>query len=142
LGLKLIVDQRCDGKVFCLDSRCFDEKELLSGRRLSNLTMRQSRLIGMLVACDFNNGNAQDLENLASLIDGMVSDEREILKLACALGAEIRNWWSTSLLLLSEQTEHLDSIAESLHLAADPRGTALMAMAVEEFTAANQLATQ
>ncbi|MGB7331038.1 MAG: hypothetical protein WBD25_06615, partial [Terriglobales bacterium] len=39
----------------------------------------------------------------------------------------------------AEQLEHLDSIAESLHVAADDEATALMAMAVEEFSAVREL---
>jgi hypothetical protein len=55
----------------------------------------------------------------------------------------MHSWVGPSVLLqLEQQLEHMDSIAESLHLAADDEGTALLAMAVAEFSAAPEMAME
>jgi hypothetical protein len=108
-------------------------KTVVLRTKFSRLVTRQAKLLRALVERDFNSFPAEELLVLATSIDGLVADERELLKLAGELGSEIRVWWNTSLVMLSEQVEHLDSISESLHLAADPEGTHLLALAVEEF---------
>jgi hypothetical protein len=65
-------------------------------------------------------------------LDKIISKDHELLTKANALGAEIRVWWSASLARLAEQVEHLDSIAESLHLAVDSEASALLALAAGE----------
>ena len=104
-------------------------------RRFSQLTIRQAKLITNLVKTNFTNGSPEQLEALATSIDELVSDEREILASANSLGSEIRAWWSTSLIALADQVEYLDSISQSLHVAADPEASLLMGLAVQQMAA-------
>jgi len=107
-------------------------------RRFSRLTMRQAKSIEWLVGMDFTRTTSgdltscSDLEKLALKLDEIVADERKILELANSLGSEIRAWWNTSLSLLADQADYLDSIAESLHVAANPECTSLLAVALQE----------
>jgi hypothetical protein len=63
-----------------------------------------------------------------------VGKERELLRDAYGLDVTVRVWWDASLKLLEDQTEHFDSVAESLHAAASDHSTALMATAVSQFS--------
>lgn len=97
---------------------------------LGRLARWQGSIIASLVKEDFNSYSSESLTELAKSIDQMVADEREALEHAYDLGYELRAFWPLD--TLQEQIEHLDSIAESLHLAADPEGTALLSLAVEQ----------
>lgn len=109
---------------------------------LGGLVRTQDKFISVLVERDFNQWRSQDMAELASSIDGIVSRDRALLEKANTLGAEIRVWWNASLRKLSYQADHLDSIAESLHLAADPETTQLLAMATEQVAGVRQFAMQ
>jgi hypothetical protein len=97
------------------------------------LVRSQGKLISAYVEHDFSHYRREDLAQLSSSLDEIVAKDRAILDKVYILGAEIRVWWNASITKLEDQAEHLDSISESLRLAADAEGTALMAMAVEEF---------
>jgi hypothetical protein len=99
---------------------------------LGQLVRAQSRLISAYARADLNHFRSQDLAELATTLDKIISKDHELLTKANALGAEIRVWWSASLARLAEQVEHLDSIAESLHLAVDSEASALLALAAGE----------
>src|SRR5207302_755610 len=96
---------------------------------LSELVRYQNRLIRECTKRDFSRCSAEGLGEMASSLDGIVAKEQRILSEADKLGAEIRVWWSASLDRLATQVEYLESIAESLHLAADPQATSLLGMA-------------
>ncbi len=104
---------------------------LRARRRFATIVMKQDRLIGQFVERDFSQTPAAELHNLAVSVTELLNDERNLLSEAGKLGSEIRVWWSTSLLKLADQIEHLDSIAESLHAASDQEITALLAMSVD-----------
>lgn len=110
-------------------------KTLNLRRRFASLAYRQTQLINILVQRDFSTFEVNDLKEVAGLIDRLVAGERDTLQQAHELGAEIRAWWHSSLVKLADQVEHLDSIAESLHVASDREASVLMGMAVERFTA-------
>jgi hypothetical protein len=99
---------------------------------LSQLVKGQDKLILAYGRADLDSFRSEDISELAMSLDKIVIKDRELLNKADALGAEIRVWWSASLAKLSEQVEYLDSISESLHLAADTEGSALLAIAVEQ----------
>jgi hypothetical protein len=101
---------------------------------LGGLVRHQQKLIGIYQRCDFTRYRDQDLAELASSLYRIVEKERAVLAVANTLGAEIRIWWDASLRQLSQQVEHLDSIAESLHVECDPEASLLLAMAVEQFS--------
>jgi hypothetical protein len=107
---------------------------------LSGLVHTQNKFISVLLERDFTQCRREDLTELASSLDEIVERERAILTKANTVGTEIRVWWNASLCKLSDQAEHLDSIAESLHLAADPELTHLLAMATEQVAGVRQLA--
>ena len=100
---------------------------------LSGLVRSQDKLLSVYRGYDFNRCSPEQLTEVATSLGRIVNKERDILARANTLGAEIRVWWDTSLRRLAEQVDHLDSIAESLHLAADPDGTQLLALAAEQF---------
>jgi len=100
--------------------------------RFARLTARQDKLIAWLSTTDFSQAPASDLTELAGKLDELIETEHQILSLAHSLGSEIRAWWTKSLALLADQVEHLESIAESLHVAADAESTSLLAVALEQ----------
>jgi hypothetical protein len=106
-------------------------KTIILRYRFSRLTGKQAKLLEDLVDRDFSRSTPADLEKLALRIDGLTSDEREILDLTKKLGAEIRACWNTSLNTLTDQVEYLESISMSLHAAADPEVSLLMGFVAE-----------
>jgi hypothetical protein len=104
-------------------------------KRFSALSLKQGKFIQTLLEQNLSEGSPDDLTKLATSLDELVTSERVLLDMSYSLGSEIRFWWDKSLAKLSEQVEHLDSVIESLRLAADLEGTALMAMAAEELVA-------
>lgn len=108
-------------------------KTLVLRRKFADLVHRQSRTLDCLVQRDFSTTDKQEIKNLAQKIDDLVTEERDIIRQADELGSEIRAWWHTSLVKLSEQTEHFDSIAESLHVASDSAASTLLGFAVDQF---------
>ena len=100
--------------------------------KFSHLVARQSRFITRLVEQDFSQSTPAELTQLGGALDSLLSEERELLDMVHLLGAEIRFWWADSLSKLANQVEHLDSISESLHVAADAEVSALLATAIEQ----------
>jgi hypothetical protein len=105
-------------------------------RMLGSLAWQQSKLIKLYQRCDFTRYSDEEIANKAAALDKIITKERDVLSLANTLGAEIRIWWGASLRQLAEQIEHLDSIAESLHLESDREASLLLGMAVEQFSVA------
>ncbi len=101
-------------------------------RKLSLLATRQEKLLGNLVQRDFSVEPIEELGRVAIQLGDIVAKERELLVQAYTLGSEIRVWWNSSLIRLTDQVEHLDSIAESLSLEAEPEGALLLAVAAEQ----------
>ncbi|PYP90115.1 MAG: hypothetical protein DMG65_12205 [Candidatus Angelobacter sp. Gp1-AA117] len=99
--------------------------------RFSCLSKLEDKLIAHLTDHDFSELNAADLVETAVSIENLVAMQRDILNDVHELGTEIRVWWKRSIEKLTEQTEHLESIAESFRFAADPEATALLALAAE-----------
>jgi hypothetical protein len=106
-------------------------------KQFSVLVEMQASLIRRLVVTDFTRFPMEELKSLATEIDDLLTDERYILAEANKLGSELRYWWTKSLLEMEQQVEHLDSIAESLHVECDPEASLLLAMAVEQLSAQN-----
>ena len=102
--------------------------------RLHRLANRQQDVIEKLVDTDFAARSKETVRDILVLIDKLVYYDRELLKDSKKLGMVTRFLWNASLIKLGNQTEHLDSISESLHLALDDKTTALMAIALEEVT--------
>jgi hypothetical protein len=100
-----------------------------------SLVRQQQRLIAGYQAFDFAHCSDEVLADLTNSLDGIVERDRALLEKANSLGTEIRVWWGASLRQLAEQAEHLDSIAQSLHLECEPEASLLLAMAVEQFSA-------
>lgn len=105
-------------------------------KRLSHLVANQADMLTHFTACDFSSGTAEALASFAGKIDDLVAHERGLLADAESLGVPIRVWWESSLSKLADQVEHLDSISESLHLAADAETSGLLAMALSELAMA------
>lgn len=101
--------------------------------RLRVTVARQAFLLRELVDGDFSTASPDSMGSLAKSISELVVAEREILDRAYALPATITFCWGSSLRRLESQSNHLDSIAESLHLAADEEATSLLAFAAQQF---------
>ena len=108
-------------------------KTLALRRRFADLAHRQTGLLDRLIQRDFSSFAESDMEELALLIDSLVASERDVLQQAAGLGSEIRAWWHTSLMRLQGQVEHLESIAESLHVAGNSEAATLLGIAVGQF---------
>ena len=101
---------------------------------LWTLVRQQSKLIRYCQDADFTKVGNEDLAKLAHCFDKIIAKERDVLAKASQLGVEIRVWWERSLSQLSEQVEHLNSIAQSLHLECDQETSLLLAITAEEFS--------
>ncbi len=100
--------------------------------RYAHLVDKQERLIDALQEQDFTTCRTELMDELATSLDTLVKDERDLLEDAQRLHPGIRRWWQASLRKLSEQVEHLDSIAESLHMETDPEAMVLLSLALEQ----------
>jgi hypothetical protein len=100
---------------------------------LSSLVRMQDKLIALLVARDFTECREQDIRELAANLEDIAATGRTTLERLNTLGAEVRVWWSSSLVKLEEQAEYLESIAQSLQVAVDDEASTLLAVAVGEF---------
>lgn len=103
-------------------------------RKLSHLSTKQGQFISVLLDDDFNRYTSEALTGLATSLQDLVDRERELLDQAFGLGSEIRIWWKGSLRILSEQVEHLESIATSLRASLDSECEALLSLAIEEMS--------
>jgi hypothetical protein len=108
------------------------KKTLSLRHQFALIVEKQGRELAKLAERDFSEVDPAMLESWASQIDDLIAHEREILSDTASLDVQIRAWWESSLTKLADQVEHLDSISESLHVAADPETTALMAMAIDQ----------
>jgi hypothetical protein len=102
---------------------------------LGGLVRHQSKLISEYQDFDFNHCTDNQLIELATSLEEIIRNERAMLTKANSLGSEVRVWWGESLLRLSEQVDHLESIADSLRVASSDEASTLLAMAVEQFVA-------
>jgi len=110
---------------------------------LASLARGQRTMIRLYQNMDFTCYSNAEIVRLAASLYRLVERGRETLSKLQTLGPRAHACLGAAVLVqLAEQLEHLDSIAESLHIAADDEATALMAMAVEEFSAVRELAAQ
>jgi len=100
--------------------------------KLQILAFRQQQVINKLVVTDFVALPKKQVKEIAGVIDELVRYEREVLDNSQKLGMVTRYLWKKQLMRLRDQTEHLDSISESLSISLDIETTTLMAMALEE----------
>jgi hypothetical protein len=108
---------------------------------LHSLVRSQRSIISLYQGTDFTHYTNDEIIWVAKSLDSVVERGRPILCKLRALGPRMHAWIGPPVLAqLEQQFEHMDSIAESLHLASCDEGTALMAMAVEEFSAVREFA--
>jgi hypothetical protein len=109
---------------------------------LRRLVNSQRMLIKAYQRIDFTHCTDEEIAKIAKFLAGLVERGQAILAMLDTLGPRAHAWFGPSMSQLREQLEHLDSIAESLHLAIDDEATALLAMAVEEFSTVSALVMQ
>jgi len=110
---------------------------------LKSLVKSQRAMIRLYQMTDFTCYRNEEIVRVAKSLDRVVERGRPILDKLQLLGPRAHALLGATVQAqLAEQLEHLDSIAESLHVAADEEATALLAMAVEEFSAVSELVTQ
>jgi len=110
---------------------------------LLSLARSQKSIIALYQKTDFTPYSSEEILRVAKSLDSVVEAAQPILCKLQALGPRAQAWLGSAVLAqLAQQLEHMDSIAESLHVAADEETTALLAMAVEEFSAVSELAMQ
>lgn len=99
------------------------------GNQLVHLAASQDRWIATGTEQDFSKYQPEDLARMAPKVDDMVKILRELLRLTSTLDPLTRFAWRRPLRKLAQQVDHIESIAESLHLACDPEATQLLALA-------------
>lgn len=92
----------------------------------------EEQLISTLQAADFNRCNSEKLEELATDLDRIVSLTLAVIEKGNEMPVEFSNSFKPKFDRLAELANHLDSFAESMHVAADPQCTGLLAFAVAE----------
>lgn len=103
-------------------------------RAFEELAETKGRLINAYLETNLSLFPPQVLLSFAETLDEIVSENRELVARARSFDKEIRDSWNAVLERTEDQTEHLESISESLHAASDPECTALLAMAAQPFT--------
>ena len=101
----------------------------------SGLVRSQDKLIRLYQTGNLAQLSDEQVLSLSRSLREIAGRDREILAKANTLGAETRVWWDASLRRIAQQSEHLDSIAESLEVDCDPEASLLLAMALDRFTA-------
>jgi hypothetical protein len=99
--------------------------------RFEKMVRQQDSIIRSLTTNDFNAVSRTDLNELASLLESLIADERTLLADAHNLGPKIRFWWRKELRALNQQVEYLDSIAESLRIAGNSEAMTVLAFTSE-----------
>jgi hypothetical protein len=101
----------------------------------SGLVRSQDKLIHMYQTGDLTQLSDEQVLGLTRSLRVIANRDREVLAKASTLGVGTRVWWDASLRRIAQQSEHLDSIAESLEVDCDPEASLLLAMALDRFTA-------
>lgn len=101
----------------------------------SGLVRSQDKLIRLHQTGSLAHVSDEQVLGLARRLREIAKRNRDVLAKASKLGAEIRVWWDASLRRMEQQSEHLESIAESLEVDCDPESSLLLAMALDRFTA-------
>lgn len=99
---------------------------------MSKLIVGQQDLISALQSADVNSYPADVCEKLASDISRLVNSTTAFVADASDVPSQCLQAWSGKLDVIYANAQHLDSIAESLYMAADPECKALLALAAEQ----------
>ncbi len=102
---------------------------------LRSLARHQRMLISAYQKTDFTGYNIEEISRVATSIDALVEKGRSVLDKLATFGPRAQALWGSTLSRLAEQLEHLDSIAQSLHVAADPEASLLLGLAVQQMAA-------
>lgn len=92
----------------------------------------EERLIEKLQSADFNRCTQEKLEELATDLDRIVSLTSAVIEKGYELPVEFGNPFKAKFDRLAELANHIDSFAESMHVAADAQCSGLLAFAVAE----------
>ena len=104
---------------------------------LTSLARHQRLLIRAYQGINFNQFSGSELVKWAESLDKIVDRGRPTLDKLEKFGPRTQKLWGNVLSDLSEQLDHLGSIALSLRSAANPEVTLLMAAAVDHMAASN-----
>ena len=102
---------------------------------LRSLVRHQKRLISAYQRTEFTRYSVEEISRVATSIDTLVEKGRSVLDKLATFGPRAQALWGSTLSRLAEQLEHLDSIAQSLHVAADPEASLLLGLAVQQMAA-------
>jgi hypothetical protein len=98
-------------------------------RKFKYLVETQQKTIDLLVQKDFNSSSREDISSIAQSLDSIIVQNQELLKELHQAPSLLLRIWRSYIRSVESQVQYMDSIAESLHIAADPEATALMALA-------------
>jgi mevalonate kinase len=98
-------------------------------QKFRHLVETQQKTIDLLVQKDFNALRVEDISSVAQSLDGIIEQNQELLKELHQGPSLLMRLWRSYIRSIKSQVQYMDSIAESLHVAADPEATALMALA-------------
>ena len=101
-------------------------------RGFGDLIEKQKALIRLLQDTHVPNNITPELcAQISKKLDEVVCDVEKLLDRAAEMPPNILQYWKSNMEKLADQTGHLDSIAESFRVAADPSCTSALARAVE-----------
>ncbi len=102
---------------------------------LSSIARNQKMLISAYQKIDFTCYNNEELGKSAASLERISECGRPVLEKLEEFGPRAQRLWGSSLSQLAEQLDHLESIAASLRVAADPEASLLMGLAVQQMAA-------
>lgn len=102
---------------------------------LRSLVRHQRTLIAVYQETDFTLYSKAEISRAATSLDTMVENGRSVLEKLAKSGPRARALWGSSLPQLADQLEHLESIAQSLHVAADREASLLLGLALRQMAA-------
>jgi hypothetical protein len=103
---------------------------------LYGLTRHQKLLISAYQHVDFTRLSIKEISRVATSLDEAVENGRQVLHKLTMFGPRGQAVWASSIPQLTDQLDHLESIAQSLHVAADPEASLLLGLAVQQMAAA------
>jgi hypothetical protein len=102
---------------------------------LHGLVRHQKLLISTYQHIDFTRFSSKEISRVATSLDAMVEKGRQVLEKLATFGPRGQAWWASSVPQLTDQLDHMESIAQSLHIAADPEASLLLGLTVQQMAA-------
>jgi hypothetical protein len=107
-------------------------KSLQLKDKLENVANKQQSFISMLQDGDYTTVSEATMRNLATSLQELVTQERELLTQVQSVKHFVSLLWSTSIKTLTSQIDHLESFGEMLAVETDREASVLLRIAAEQ----------